>query len=256
MVSGENRRDQKAGEPFMDQEHMETHLEEIRHLLSQLHGEVTDLEESYSQVLQVLRKIEGAANIDDLTGLLRRRSFFQKWEALLDGCQRMNEASGVLMIDIDHFKRVNDTHGHATGDEVIRNVATLLKQFESPSCIVGRIGGEEFAVVVKGSSSEISGVAELIRKKTERLHGDNEKLKCTLSIGVAIDYRSSLSPFNSGNSDSLSDSPCLRSRDYATQLLNSADLALYEAKSSGRNQVRIAKKATGLKSVKTKGVAA
>jgi diguanylate cyclase (GGDEF)-like protein len=250
MVSGENRRDLKAGEPFMDQEHMETHLEEIRHLLSQLHGEVTDLEESYSQVLQVLRKIEGAANIDDLTGLQRRRSFFQKWEALLDGCRRMNEASGVLMIDIDHFKRVNDTHGHATGDEVIRNVATLLKQFESPSCIVGRIGGEEFAVVVKGSQAEISGVAELIRKQAERLHGDRAELKCTVSIGVAMDTNSSLSSLP------VDDSSRLRSRDYATQLLGSADSALYEAKSKGRNQVRIAKKATELKAVKTKVVAA
>jgi diguanylate cyclase (GGDEF)-like protein len=234
----------------MDQEHMETHLEEIRHLLSQLHGEVTDLEQSYSQVLQVLRKIEGVANIDDLTGLLRRRSFFQKWEALLEECQRLNEVSGVLMIDIDHFKKINDTHGHATGDEVIRNVATLLKQFESPSCIVGRIGGEEFAVVVKGSESEISGVAELIRKKAERLHGDKSELECTLSIGVAIATDSSLSDLM------VDDSPRLRTRDQSTQLLKFADEAMYEAKTNGRNQVRIAKKATVLKVVKSKGVAA
>ena len=60
------------------------------------------------------------------------------------------------MIDIDHFKRMNDTHGHATGDEVIKRVATLLKQFESPNCIVGRIGGEEFAVAIKGTDAEIS----------------------------------------------------------------------------------------------------
>lgn len=237
----------------MDQEHMEkTHLEEICHLLSQLHGEVSDLEESYSQVLQVLRKIEGAANIDDLTGLLRRRSFFQKWEALLDECQRLNEESGVLMIDIDHFKKINDTHGHATGDEVIRNVAQLLKQFESPSCIVGRIGGEEFAMVVKGSESEISGVAELIRKKAEKLHGDCDAQRCTLSIGVAFDdIASSLSQLEVNNN-----SPCLRSRDHTTRLLSSADAALYEAKQKGRNQVRIAKKATELKIVKTKGAAA
>jgi diguanylate cyclase (GGDEF)-like protein len=234
----------------MDQEHMETHLEEIRHLLSQLHGEVTDLEESYSQVLQVLRKIEGAANIDDLTGLLRRRSFFQKWEALLEECQRLNEVSGVLMIDIDHFKKINDTHGHATGDEVIRNVATLLKQFESPSCIVGRIGGEEFAVVVKGSESEISGVAELIRKKAGRLHGAKSELECTLSIGVAMTIDSSLSNLM------VDDSPRLRTRDQSTQLLKFADKAMYEAKTNGRNQVRIAKKATVLKSVKSKGVVA
>src|SRR5271154_409981 len=126
-------------------------LEEIRHLLSHLHGEVTALEESYSQLLQVLRRVEGQANIDDLTGLLRRRAFFDQWNALLDECQRLNDENGVLMIDIDHFKRINDPHGHATGDEVIKGVAALLKQFESPNCIVGRMGGEEFAVAIKGS---------------------------------------------------------------------------------------------------------
>src|SRR6185437_9722110 len=139
----------------MDREQLkkEASLEEIRHLLSHLHGEVTALEESYSQLLQVLRRIEGAANIDDLTGLLRRRAFFDKWNALLDECQRLNAQNGVLMIDIDHFKRINDTHGHATGDEVIKGVASLLKQFESPNCIVSRMGGEEFAVAIKGSKA-------------------------------------------------------------------------------------------------------
>ena len=184
-------------------------LKEIRHLLSHLHGEVTALEESYSQLLQVLRRVEGAANIDDLTGLLRRRAFFDQWNALLDECQRLNDENGVLMIDIDHFKRINDTHGHATGDEVIKGVAALLKQFESPNCIVGRMGGEEFAVAIRGTHAEIKGMAEFIRRGAEKLHGpvsqphttepesnpaSPAEWNCTLSIGIALAPASSPMP--------------------------------------------------------------
>ena len=213
----------------MDQEKLEASLGEIRHLLSHLHGEVTALEEGYSQLLQVLRKFEGAANIDDLTGLLRRRSFFRLWEALLEECQRLNEGCGVLMIDIDHFKRVNDTHGHATGDEVIKRVAALLKQYESPNCIVSRLGGEEFAVAIRGSDAEVLGIAEFIRRGAERMHGpvmdkNGEPLcsvewKCTLSVGMASASKAGFD---------------------ASRLLKAADEALYVAKRGGRNQVRAA----------------
>ena len=155
----------------MDPEHLEKNLEGIRHLLSHLHGEVTVLEESYSQVLRVLRRLEDACEIDDLSGLMRRGAFFRKWEALLEECRRLNENCGVLLIDIDHFKQVNDTHGHMTGDEVIKRVGSLLKQYESPNCISGRYGGEEFAMAVKGSDAEILGLAEFVRRGLERMHG-------------------------------------------------------------------------------------
>jgi diguanylate cyclase (GGDEF)-like protein len=206
---------------------MEASLEEIRHLLSHLNGEVTALEASYSQVLSVLRKFEKVADTDDLTGLLRRRAFFQTWEALLKECETLNQACGVLMIDIDHFKLVNDTHGHATGDEVIKRIASLLKQYESPNCIVSRLGGEEFAVALKGTDAEVLGVAEFIRRGAEKLHGpvvgvDGEPLqnvewKCTLSVGMASAQKVGFD---------------------ASRLLKSADEALYEAKKKGRNQVR------------------
>jgi diguanylate cyclase (GGDEF)-like protein len=213
----------------MDRERLETSLEGIRHLLSHLHGEVTTLEESYNQVLLVLRKLEGAANVDDLTGLLRRRSFFQKWEALLEECQRLNEVCGVLVIDIDFFKRINDTHGHPTGDEVIKRVSQMLKQYESPNCVVSRYGGEEFAIAMRGTDAEILGVAEFIRRGAERLHGPvvgsdgqpsgNVSWKCTLSVGMASSSKTGYD---------------------AAKMLKSADEALYVAKQKGRNQVRAA----------------
>jgi diguanylate cyclase (GGDEF)-like protein len=216
---------------MQDKKHagMEASLEGIRHLLSHLHGEVTALEASHSQMLLVLERLEGVCNTDDLTGLLRRRAFFKKWEALLAECQKFNESCGVLMIDIDHFKKVNDTHGHPTGDEVIKRVAALLKQYESPGCIVARLGGEEFAVAVRGTDAEVLGVAEFIRRGAERLHGpvigpdgkpsSEVEWKCTLSVGMASAQKAGFD---------------------ASRLLKSADEALYEAKQKGRNQVRAA----------------
>jgi diguanylate cyclase (GGDEF)-like protein len=212
-----------------DKETMEASLGEIRNLLSHLHGEVTALEESYGQLLLVLRNFDDACNLDDLTGLLRRRSFFRRWQALLNECRRLGESCGVLMIDIDHFKRVNDTHGHPTGDEVIRRIAGLLKQYESPNCVPCRLGGEEFAVAVRGSDAEVLAIAEFIRRAAERLHGpvlgpDGEPLrgvqwKCTLSVGMASTQKAGFDP---------------------ARLLRAADEALYRAKQKGRNQVRAA----------------
>ena len=93
---------------MMDQGHLTTRLEDIKTLLSHLHGEVAVLEESYRQVLLVLRRVENRADRDDLTGLLRRDAFFQKWQGLLDECERVQDDFGIMLIDIDHFKRVND----------------------------------------------------------------------------------------------------------------------------------------------------
>jgi diguanylate cyclase (GGDEF)-like protein len=213
----------------MNQEHLEESLKEIRQLLSLLHGEVTVLEESYSRLLLVFERFEGVADFDDLSGLLRRRAFFRKWQALLNACERLQENCGVLMIDIDHFKKINDTHGHPTGDEVIKRVAWLLKRYESPRCLVSRLGGEEFAVAVRGTDAEMLGIAELIRRGAERMHGEvigpdgkpSEKIKwkCTLSVGMASAKKGSYD---------------------ASKLLKSADEALYEAKKKGRNRVSAA----------------
>ncbi|MCC7441321.1 MAG: GGDEF domain-containing protein [Bdellovibrionales bacterium] len=213
----------------MDLKHLEGDMEGIRHLLSHLHGEVTALEATYSQVLHVLRKLEDRAETDDLTGLMRRAPFFEKWDALIESCRKMGQNCGVLMIDIDHFKAINDNHGHPTGDEVLKRVAELLKQYESPDCFSGRYGGEEFAVAIRGTDAEILGRAEMIRRGTERLHGRvlgrdgtpsaNVMWKCTLSVGMASSRKEGLD---------------------APRLLRAADAALYDAKRKGRNQVRAA----------------
>lgn len=203
-------------------ENLQAELEGIRHLLSHLHGEVTALEQSYAQVLGVLRRFQNVCDIDELTGLKRRSAFFQKWETLMEECRRVDDDCGLLMVDIDHFKRINDTHGHPTGDEVIQKVASMLKQYESPNCVVGRYGGEEFAVAVRGTDAEILGIAEMVRRGAEKLHGDAPSgvaWKCTISVGMASARKAGFD---------------------APRLLKAADMALYEAKNKGRNQVRAA----------------
>lgn len=197
-------------------------LEGIRNLLSHLHGEVTALESSYAQVLLVLQKLEGAVTRDDLTGTLRRNAFFKRWQDLLVECEKLNQSSGLILIDIDHFKRINDQHGHPAGDEVLKRIGAILRQFESPHCLIGRYGGEEFVVAIKGTEKETYAMAEFIRKRVEsHSNGRSDKLGCTASLGV-VTVRG----------------PGAAST--ATELLEKADRALYEAKGRGRNQVRVA----------------
>ena len=213
----------------MDPKRLESRLEGIRHLLSHLHGEVTNLEKSYTEVLRVLQRLEKVSSTDELTGLMRRAAFFTKYDELVRECTLLGQNVGILMIDIDHFKAVNDTHGHPTGDEVLKRVAELLKKYESPTCYAGRYGGEEFAVAVKGNDAEILGIAEMIRRGAERLHGpvlerdgtasSVVEWKCTLSVGMA-----------SARSEGFD----------APRLLRAADAALYKAKRKGRNQVQAA----------------
>lgn len=213
----------------MKKENLETSLVGIRHLLSHLHSEVATLEKTYNEVLLVLRGLEKHLGTDELTGLKRRGAFFQSWYRLVDECRKMGQDYGILMIDIDHFKKVNDQFGHLTGDEVLRRVAGLLKQFESDSIVVGRYGGEEFAIGVRGSDAEVVGVAEMVRRGAEQLYGPvvgqdgrpdtNTSWRCTLSIGMASNQTS--------GSDTLG-------------MLKAADDALYEAKRGGRNRVKTA----------------
>lgn len=212
----------------MDREYLEGRLEGIRQLLSHLHGEITSLDTAYTQVLSVLRHLEVVALRDDLTGLLRRNSFFGLWQKILDECQALGTECGVLIVDIDHFKKINDTFGHDTGDAVITRVAELLRSFEGPRCAVGRLGGEEFVIALQGSSAETREVAERIRVQAESLRGPvparaggaAQQWAITLSVGVATTVAQ-------------------RTFD-ATRLLKAADTALYEAKTGGRNRVRTA----------------
>jgi diguanylate cyclase (GGDEF)-like protein len=193
-------------------------LEGIKNLLSHLHLEVSSLEACTAEVLTVLRSLRGSAQVDELTGLLRRKPFFDKWNQLLAECDALNAQCGVMLIDVDHFKRVNDTFGHMAGDEVLARVGDLLRQFENPNCVAGRFGGEEFVLALRGTPEEMKFTAEQIRKRMERTKfssPDGEVFDVTVSVGIAVGADPS-------------------------KTLQAADEALYAAKESGRNKVEVA----------------
>jgi two-component system cell cycle response regulator len=156
------------------------------------------------------------AQVDPLTGLLNRRSIeahiMQRWQA--------RERFGVLFIDIDHFKSVNDTFGHEMGDRVLNNIATVLKNGLRPGDVVGRYGGEEFVAVVLGAGPESARiVAERLRVAVETtVLPERGPKQITISVGTTVfDPRQ------------MEESP--------QQLLHRADMALYSAKRAGRNRV-------------------
>ena len=154
---------------------------------------------------------------DDLTGLHNRRYLMSRLNEEFERARRKGTALGLLMIDIDHFKAVNDNFGHPAGDEVLRSVgqtlASLLREYD----VGGRYGGEEFAVVLAETSpADMVKLAERIREKIEELddHGKATGIHVTISIGVAV----------------------LKDDDSIETLLQRADAALYRAKDGGRNR--------------------
>ncbi|MBB1250061.1 sensor domain-containing diguanylate cyclase [Rhizobium sp. G21] len=143
---------------------------------------------------------------DELTGLPNRRHFFNGLP------QQPNTGDAFILLDIDHFKRVNDTMGHAAGDEVLRKVAAAISGGLPSHAIYGRLGGEEFGVFLPGSGHDAAlALAELIRKRIESHDG----VVTTISAGVAI----------------------ARTANGISDVMSAADAALYKAKQNGRNRV-------------------
>jgi diguanylate cyclase (GGDEF)-like protein len=162
--------------------------------------------------------LERLATTDPLTGLYNRRHFLGSLDAEWSRFQRYYRSVSVLMLDIDHFKSVNDRYGHAVGDEAIRAVAAACIEGKRKSDLVGRLGGEEFAVLLPETSlSRAKTVAERIRKRVMaiRLSAHEVQFGVTVSIGVA--------EANVGMSA-------------IDALMSAADNALYQAKADGRNK--------------------
>jgi diguanylate cyclase (GGDEF)-like protein len=159
-----------------------------------------------------------SASTDVLTGLNNRSSFNKDLQHSFELSKRYNTPFSLLMIDIDFFKKINDTHGHAAGDLALVAVAKSIKESIRDSDIAFRYGGEEFVIILNNTGEPgTSLLAERIRQNIADLviSTDDAELKLTASIGSAI----------------LSDS------EECEELLKRADTALYQAKNSGRNQV-------------------
>lgn len=165
--------------------------------------------------------LEQAALTDALTGMQNRRYFDDALKEYLGEFKRINKPIGLLVLDLDHFKMVNDTHGHDVGDEVLRQVSSCLKNFTRYHDIAARLGGEEFAVVAPNLDRDgLVKLAERIRRAVADLiiQSGNVRLKVTTSVGVAVwDGQEGVDSF-----------------------YRRADRMLYQAKSQGRNRVAAA----------------
>jgi len=165
------------------------------------------------------QRLERLANTDPLTGLANRASFFARAAEELLRTRRYRRPLAVLMIDIDHFKRINDTRGHEAGDRALREFADLCREIVREPDVVGRIGGEEFALLLPETPCDNAvALADRLRAAVERLHATDPAGPLTVSIGV--------SEVRTGEAS-------------VEPALARADAALYTAKGSGRNRVEL-----------------
>ncbi|MEI6531412.1 MAG: diguanylate cyclase [Chlamydiota bacterium] len=181
------------------------------------------LAKSYNKTAKKLgnksRKLQKIAEHDPLTKIYNRWALYEMARKELAKAQRTNQPLSLLMIDFDHFKKINDQHGHLAGDSMLKHFAELLSKSLRNYDIVARFGGEEFVIILPNTSPENALlVAEKLRKKTETtpLHFEGVEIGLTISIGVA----------------------CLH-KDCTTleELIQKADSCMYASKHAGRNKV-------------------
>lgn len=179
-----------------------------------------NLQKNQQELREALGEVQRLAMLDSLTGLYNRRHFFEAGAVEIERAQRYHHPLSAIMLDLDYFKQVNDQYGHNVGDMVLRKVAECCRQETRTVDLLGRYGGEEFAILLPETHiEEASEVAERLRQLIAQmeLKTDNGPLTLTASLGVAALY-----------------DRCARME----ILLSHADQALYDAKHSGRNCVK------------------
>ncbi len=182
---------------------------ELANLQRQVAKQNRDLSEAYT-------RIEAISRIDPLSGLANRRYFMDRLKEALSLCRRHSIAVSLAMLDLDHFKAVNDAFGHTAGDEVIRGFSEILRKACRLEDLSARYGGEEFMVLMPGTPlDKAQKSAERIRSLTEKSDLIGNGRRITVSIGLA--------------QASATESP--------EEFILRADTALYRAKNSGRNRV-------------------
>ena len=169
-------------------------------------------------------QLERIANIDALTGLLLRRAFLERFQAEIGRAQRGNSSLSIAILDLDHFKRVNDTYGHPVGDQVLRVFAQTLREQLRGTDVAGRWGGEEFVALLPDTPVDLAvSVLDRVRLAIaeKRFPAPADNLRVTMSAGVVL--------FDGIVTDETVTDP--------EALVGMADTALYTAKESGRNQI-------------------
>ena len=173
------------------------------------------------QLVEKKKKLEEQVSHDALTGLLNRPAIFDIFHKQLLSAKRQGVGIAAIMIDIDYFKKINDTYGHSTGDTVLCHVANRLLESARIHEYVGRIGGEEFLVILSPCDKEGAiKAAERLRVaiSSKEIDTNEQLVPVTISLGIAINTANTLEE---------------------NQLLKQADEALYFAKNNGRNRVEI-----------------
>jgi diguanylate cyclase (GGDEF)-like protein len=172
------------------------------------------------ELMEANRKLNELSITDGLTGLFNHRHFMRALEAEYKRAIRYKRSLALLLLDIDHFKKVNDTYGHPCGDLVLKDLAALLKGCLRSADVAARYGGDEIAVILpETTESKASEVAEKLRRRLEKssFEWEGNSLSITCSIGVAAVPETNINYWN--------------------ELLHSADKSLYRAKGKGRNHV-------------------
>ena len=207
--------------PIVDNGRVVSVVEVIRDITERVRTE-RELEEKSAELVAVNKKLSQLAITDSLTQLFNRRRFNEILNKEIKRFSRRKySALSLMMIDIDHFKKLNDTYGHLAGDTVLREIAKLLREGVRETDTVARFGGEEFVIVLPDTRLDgAAHKAEILVKRTEATEfpGHDTAIHVTISIGVAA--------YASGSPQDL---------------IHAADLALYQAKRSGRNAVVVSR---------------
>ena len=182
--------------------------------------DITDRKLAEEQLKAAKQHAEKLANKDDLTGLNNRRAFFELGHRSFQQAKRYKHPISIIMMDIDHFKQINDNYGHSTGDKVLQALSEPLQTLVRETDIIGRMGGEEFAFILP--ETELDEAANL----AERLRAGIEKIIVTYNE-LSISITASLGVVTYSDED-----------DNLESLITKADDALYVAKKKGRNQIR------------------
>ena len=181
--------------------------------------DITDRKQAEEELKIAKERAEALARMDELTGLNNRRAFIHDGEILFQRAKRYNHPLSLIMLDIDHFKQINDTYGHIGGDNVLESLANTLKSHVREVDIVGRLGGEEFAIILPDTTlSDAMTMAERLRIEIEttKIASTKGEISITASFGLSVFHQTQVS---------------------LEELINKTDDALYEAKRNGRNRI-------------------
>ncbi|KPA51061.1 diguanylate cyclase [Photobacterium leiognathi subsp. mandapamensis] len=185
--------------------------------------DVTDIAKNKNHLRESNAQLTHLSITDRLTQLHNRGHWENCLNDEFEHFQQLSQSITLVMFDIDHFKKVNDTYGHVAGDGVIKNIASIVRSAKRQSDIAGRYGGEEFGVILPGTTADMTSYfTERLRKKVEKssVKIDGTEIKVTISLGIC-ELHSGISSYESW--------------------LEQTDAALYESKKNGRNQTTVAK---------------